>query len=93
MNIFRLAGDMSHLLAILLLIAKIWKSKSVAGLSGKSQVEKHFNLVAKISTDFILRCLPNPIFGPSDQFCVRLQYSHENRVHYLLNCNLFLHLQ
>jgi len=38
MNIFRLAGDMSHLLAIMLLIAKIWKSKSVAGLSGKSQV-------------------------------------------------------
>jgi len=38
MNIFRLAGDMSHLLAILLLLAKIWKSKSVVGLSGKSQV-------------------------------------------------------
>ena len=40
MNIFRLAGDMSHLLAILLLIAKIWKSKSVVGLSGKSQVSR-----------------------------------------------------
>merc|ERR1712023_564117 len=38
MNIFRLAGDMSHLLAIMLLLAKIWKSKSVVGLSGKSQV-------------------------------------------------------
>jgi len=38
MNIFRLAGDMSHLLAILLLIAKILKSKSVVGLSGKSQI-------------------------------------------------------
>merc|ERR1712167_141667 len=38
MNIFRLAGDMSHLLAIFLLLAKIWKSKSVVGLSGKSQI-------------------------------------------------------
>ena len=42
MNIFRLAGDMSHLLAILLLLAKIWKSKSVVGLSGKSQVRFGF---------------------------------------------------
>merc|ERR1712176_1230216 len=38
MNVFRLLGDLSHLFAILLLLAKIWKSKSVAGLSGKSQV-------------------------------------------------------
>lgn len=38
MNIFRLAGDLSHLFAILLLLAKIWKSKSVVGLSGKTQV-------------------------------------------------------
>merc|ERR1712176_358586 len=38
MNIFRLAGDLSHLFAILLLLAKIWKSKSVSGLSGKTQL-------------------------------------------------------
>ena len=38
MNVFRLLGDLSHLFAILLLLAKIWKSKSVTGLSGKSQV-------------------------------------------------------
>ena len=44
MNIFRLAGDMSHLLAIMLLLAKIWKSKSVVGLSGKSQVRFWYNL-------------------------------------------------
>jgi len=31
MNIFRLVGDMSHLLAILLLLMKMWKSRSVAG--------------------------------------------------------------
>ncbi|CAB4023274.1 ER lumen -retaining receptor 2, partial [Paramuricea clavata] len=38
MNIFRLAGDLSHLLAILLLLWKIWKTRSCAGISGKSQV-------------------------------------------------------
>ena len=31
MNLFRLIGDLSHLLAILLLLAKIWKSRSCAG--------------------------------------------------------------
>jgi len=37
MNIFRLVGDLSHLLAILLLLWKIWKTRSCAGISGKSQ--------------------------------------------------------
>jgi ER lumen protein retaining receptor len=37
MNVFRLVGDLSHLLAICLLLWKIWKSRSCAGLSGKSQ--------------------------------------------------------
>lgn len=31
MNISRLAGDMSHLLAIILLLLKIWKTRSCAG--------------------------------------------------------------
>lgn len=38
MNIFRLCGDLSHLLAIFILLVKIWRSRSCAGLSGKSQV-------------------------------------------------------
>lgn len=38
MNLFRLAGDLSHVLAILLLLAKIWKTRSAAGISGKSQM-------------------------------------------------------
>jgi len=33
-----LAGDMSHLVAILLLLWKMWRSRSVAGISGKSQI-------------------------------------------------------
>jgi len=37
MNIFRLIGDLSHVLAILLLLWKIWKTRSCAGISGKSQ--------------------------------------------------------
>ncbi|XP_072127939.1 ER lumen protein-retaining receptor 3-like [Mobula birostris] len=38
MNVFRLAGDLSHLLAILILLMKIWSTKSCAGISGKSQL-------------------------------------------------------
>uniref|UniRef100_A0A1I8IDL6 ER lumen protein-retaining receptor n=1 Tax=Macrostomum lignano TaxID=282301 RepID=A0A1I8IDL6_9PLAT len=38
MNIFRLIGDLSHLAAILLLLLKIWRSRSVSGISGKSQL-------------------------------------------------------
>lgn len=38
MNIFRLCGDLSHLLAIIILLVKIWRTRSCAGISGKSQV-------------------------------------------------------
>jgi len=38
MNVFRLAGDMSHLLAIIILLLKIWKTRSCAGISGRSQL-------------------------------------------------------
>ncbi|BFZ17437.1 hypothetical protein BsWGS_20476 [Bradybaena similaris] len=38
MNIFRLLGDMSHLLAIILLLLKMWKTRSCAGISGRSQI-------------------------------------------------------
>jgi len=37
-NIFRLIGDVSHLFAILILLTKIWKTRSVSGISGKSQM-------------------------------------------------------
>jgi len=38
MNVFRLVGDLSHLLAIIVLLLKIWKSRSCAGISGKTQI-------------------------------------------------------
>ncbi|EMP27022.1 ER lumen protein retaining receptor 3 [Chelonia mydas] len=38
MNIFRILGDVSHLLAMIILLVKIWRSKSCAGISGKSQI-------------------------------------------------------
>jgi len=37
MNVFRLLGDLSHLLAIIILLMKIWKTRSCAGISGKTQ--------------------------------------------------------
>jgi len=38
MNIFRLTGDLSHLLAILILLSKIWRTRSCSGISGRSQI-------------------------------------------------------
>ncbi|KAH7731973.1 ERD-2 protein [Aphelenchoides avenae] len=38
MNIFRLAGDSAHLVAICILLWKIWKTRSCAGISGRSQI-------------------------------------------------------
>lgn len=38
MNIFRLAADLAHLVAIVILLAKIWKTRSCAGISGRSQI-------------------------------------------------------
>jgi len=38
MNVFRLSGDIAHLLAIIILLLKIWKTRSCAGISGRSQV-------------------------------------------------------
>jgi len=38
MNIFRLTGDLAHLLAIIILLLKIWKTRSCSGISGRSQL-------------------------------------------------------
>ncbi|EAW60239.1 ER lumen protein-retaining receptor 3 isoform b [Homo sapiens] len=38
MNVFRILGDLSHLLAMILLLGKIWRSKCCKGISGKSQI-------------------------------------------------------
>jgi len=38
MNVFRLCGDLCHLAAIVILLLKIWKTRSCAGISGRSQM-------------------------------------------------------
>uniref|UniRef100_A0A915BP52 ER lumen protein-retaining receptor n=1 Tax=Parascaris univalens TaxID=6257 RepID=A0A915BP52_PARUN len=38
MNIFRLSADLAHLVAIFILAIKMWKTRSVAGISGRSQI-------------------------------------------------------
>lgn len=38
MNIFRLSADLAHLVAIVILLHKIWRTRSCEGLSGRSQV-------------------------------------------------------
>lgn len=38
MNIFRLTADLAHLIAIVILLIKIWKTRSCAGISCRAQV-------------------------------------------------------
>ncbi|KAF6769037.1 hypothetical protein AHF37_12781 [Paragonimus kellicotti] len=38
MNVFRFLGDASHFVAIIILLLKIWKTRSCSGLSGRSQI-------------------------------------------------------
>jgi len=38
MNAFRLTGDLAHLLAIFILLVKMWRTRSCAGISGRSQI-------------------------------------------------------
>lgn len=38
MNIFRFFGDLSHLVAVIILLWKIWTTRSCSGISGKSQI-------------------------------------------------------
>ncbi|CAJ1938706.1 unnamed protein product [Sphenostylis stenocarpa] len=56
MNIFRLAGDMTHLLSILVLLLKIYATKSCSGVSRKTQELYAIVFVARyldLFTDFI----------------------------------------
>lgn len=56
MNIFRLVGDMTHLLSILLLLLKIYATKSCSGISLKTQELYAIVFLARyldLFTDFI----------------------------------------
>lgn len=56
MNIFRLSADLAHLAAIVVLLHKIWKSRSCEGISGRSQVLFALVFVARyldLFTNFI----------------------------------------
>jgi len=56
MNLFRLSGDLSHLLAIIILLLKIWTSRSCAGISGKSQILFAITFIARyldLFTNFV----------------------------------------
>ncbi|TMX01167.1 ER lumen protein-retaining receptor A isoform X1 [Solanum lycopersicum] len=56
MNIFRLAGDMTHLISVLVLLLKIYATKSCSGISLKTQELYAIVFVARyldLFTDFI----------------------------------------
>lgn len=47
MNVFRILGDVSHLLAMIILIVKIWRSKSCAG----RYYDYHYSLLCLAEAD------------------------------------------
>ncbi|GAA0162888.1 hypothetical protein Leryth_010355 [Lithospermum erythrorhizon] len=56
MNIFRLAGDMTHLISILVLLLKIYATKSCSGISLKTQILYATVFLARyldLFTDFV----------------------------------------
>lgn len=53
MNVFRLAGDVSHLVAIIILLLKIWRSKSCAGMLTLTSMHSH-----SLHTDMIVPAPP-----------------------------------
>ena len=67
MNIFRLAGDVSHLAAIIILLLKIWKTRSCAGISGGFRIQINtlnvlhvFNVIIDSCTQSAIRVRHTP---------------------------------
>merc|ERR1711893_102274 len=70
MNVFRLLGDLSHLGAIIILLLKIWKTRSCAGISGKTQamfalvfITRYLDLFVHFVPAAGLACLINNDFS------------------------------
>ncbi|OZC09819.1 ER lumen protein retaining receptor [Onchocerca flexuosa] len=56
MNIFRLTADLAHLIAIFILALKMWTTRSVAGISGRSQLlfAAVFFLISSFGTLYLM---------------------------------------
>ncbi|KAL9665702.1 hypothetical protein QQ045_000021 [Rhodiola kirilowii] len=91
MNVFRLAGDITHLISILILLLKIYATKSCSGISLRTQelyalvfVTRYLDLV----TDFIsvpildppLNTVMNIVFISSSLAIVWCMRSHKDKV-------------
>ncbi|KAJ8969970.1 hypothetical protein NQ317_008533 [Molorchus minor] len=53
MNIFRFTGDLSHLIAIIILLQKIWHTRSCAGISGKKSSSVCFSFRDEGTLDLV----------------------------------------
>ncbi|CAH8644163.1 unnamed protein product [Schistosoma guineensis] len=98
MNIFRLLGDFSHLVALIILLKKIWKTKSCAGLSGKSQllfavvfisryVDLFFNFISLYNTImklFFIICSCATVYFMYFKFKATYDSNHDTFAVYLL---------
>lgn len=93
MNIFRLLGDLSHLLAIIILLLKIWKTRSCAGKWLKNcgmpacrttwrcyYVSCNFRHLGQ-EPDTFRDSLHFTVLGPTDDVCLRVQHCDEVCLH------------
>ena len=94
MNIFRLAGDLSHLAAIIILLLKIWKTRSCAGISGKyfyntllsDIIFKHIEreliydvfMCFRAISNAICTCVYYPLLGSFHKLHLGVQHSDES---------------
>ena len=89
MNIFRLLGDFSHLAAIIILLLKIWKTRSCAGKRERKstcrlEIVSHRGVRQECLA--LRDCLHMPISGFIHTFRQRVQFGDEN---HLSRLNLF----
>ncbi|OTF77748.1 ER lumen protein retaining receptor-like protein [Euroglyphus maynei] len=75
MNIFRLTGDLAHLAAIIILLLKIWKTRSCSGISGKSQI-----LFTAVYITRYLDLFTNFISAYNTLMKVNFKYFYSNKI-------------
>ena len=90
MNVFRLCGDLSHLLAIVILLMKIWKTRSCSGISGKTQALFALVFVTRYLDLFVhFVSLYNTGFFYSVKTVTNLNnYSDEANLHFPVNWHM-----
>ncbi|CAM9000777.1 unnamed protein product [Rhodiola kirilowii] len=87
MNVFRLAGDITHLISILILLLKIYATKSCSGISLRTQelyalvfVTRYLDLVTDFISVYNTDTVMNIVFISSSLAIVWCMRSHKDKV-------------